>query len=152
RCYPQVFHACHTQHERRATNAFALSPRDGDVLAHLDARRGMRASDLAAHLGVGAPTLSASIARLERHGLVERARSAADRRALELRLTAKGAEALQATSVLDAARLRELLDRLAPGERAAAVHGMELLARAARELMDAHGSATRWGRNSAQPA
>ncbi len=103
--YPRIFHACHTLHARRGTTEFELSPSDSNVLSHLDARRGTRPGELAAHMGLSASTLSAAIARL-------------------------GA----------------VLGNLGPKERAAAVHGLEALARGAATLLAEQASATRWSR------
>ena len=41
---------------------------------------------------------------------------------------------MQAGSVLETARVRAMLDRLPPGDRGAAIKGLELLAAAARQL------------------
>ena len=49
-------------------------------------------------------------------------------------MTEEGAQALAASSVLDAERVRLLLERLSPEERRAAVAGLDLLAREAREI------------------
>jgi len=130
RCYPQIYHACHARHVRsRARNGFRVSERDQALLAHLSPREGQRPSDLARHVGVGLPTLSEGIQRLERQGYVARERAG---RAVLLRLTAEGAEALRGTSVLDDGRLRATLERLTPAERRAAAEGLALLARACR--------------------
>src|SRR5688500_8365101 len=89
---------------------------------------------LAAHLGVAASTLSAAIARLERLGYITSSAPESDKRQRELRLTAKGAEAMASTSVLDVDRVRALLELLQPRERKAAVRGLALLAAAARKM------------------
>ena len=132
RFYPQIFHACHVRHTRSRSNAWRVSERDQSLLAHLSLSEGCNASELARHMGVGLPTLSEAIARLERLGYVERGRSTSDRRALALKLTSSGAQALMGTSVLDTDCLRAALERLTPKERRRAVEGLELLARAAR--------------------
>src|SRR5688500_1574492 len=127
--YPQVFHACHTFHVRRPTSEHAISDSDSSVLSHLDLRRGIRPGELAGHMSLAPSSLSATIARLQRLGYVTRARSGLDARAAELRLTPRGIAALQATSVLDTARLGAVLGKLEPKERDAAVRGLDLLAR-----------------------
>ncbi len=133
-CYPQIYMACHTAHTRQRSTAHRLSSHDSSVLVHLDRERPTRPADLARHLGVGAPTLSASLRRLESLGYLVRQRSAADGRAIELRLTAQGAKAMRATSVLETARVRALLATLTADERIRAITGIELLARGARAL------------------
>ncbi len=132
--YPQIYLACHTQHTRARSSAFRLSARDSSLLVHLDEDRATRPAALARHMGVGAPTVSAALRRLETLGYVARSTPDTDRRGVELRLTAKGAEALGATSVLEAARVQALLRSLPAADRARAVDGLTLLGRAARTL------------------
>lgn len=131
--FPQVYHACHVQHTRRRSNAFRLSERDGAILAHIGPGYLETARDLTRHLGIGAPTLSAALARLERLGLVERERRERAGGTRRLRLSARGQEAVQATSVLDAERLGAALAGLTATQLAAAVRGLALLARACRQ-------------------
>ncbi|HKE00657.1 MAG TPA: MarR family winged helix-turn-helix transcriptional regulator [Planctomycetota bacterium] len=135
RSYPQVFLACHLRHVRARSTELRLSARDSSILGHLDEVAGMRAADLAAHLAVVPSTLSAALARLEGLGYVARSVSASDRRAVELRLTERGADAMSATSVLDPRRLEAVLRRLRPDQRRDAVRGLDLLATAARAFM-----------------
>ena len=134
RLYPQIYLACHQRHSRARSNEHRVSERDHALLAHLSKEHGLRSSELAKHVGIGRPTMSEAIKRLERLGYAERRRSGADRRAVQLFLTARGAAALQGTSVLDTGRLRKAVERLDEQERRAAVEGLALLARAAREL------------------
>ena len=130
--YPQIYFACHTRHIRRASTPERLSAADSTLLAHLDEDGPVRSTALARHLGVANSTLSAAIARLARQGYVIQARDAADRRAIELRLSRKGAAAMQASSVLDMPLVRKMLEQLKPRERRRALDGLALLARAAR--------------------
>src|SRR5688572_23703349 len=96
RLYPQIFLSCHVQHVRRRSTPFALTERDSSLLAHLDRRDGLAANDLARHMGVGEPTMSAAVKRLERLGYVTRKPRSRDRRTIEIRLTENGAAALSA--------------------------------------------------------
>jgi DNA-binding MarR family transcriptional regulator len=130
--YPQIYFACHTRHIRRASTPERLSAADSTLLAHLDEQRPVRSTALARHLGVANSTLSAAIARLAKQGYVIQARHAADRRAIELRLSRTGAAAMQASSVLDSPLVKKMLEHLTPAERTRALDGMGLLARAAR--------------------
>jgi DNA-binding MarR family transcriptional regulator len=132
--YPQIYLACHTRHTRARSTAFRLSARDSSLLVHLDERQPTRPAALARHLSIGGPTLSAAVRRLESLGYVARGTPDADRRGVELRLTAKGAEALSATSVLEAGRVEALLRSLPPADRRRAVDGLTLLGSAARAL------------------
>jgi DNA-binding MarR family transcriptional regulator len=102
------------------------------LLAHLDEHLPVRSTTLAKHLELAASTLSAAIARLAGHGYVLQERDPKDRRVVGLRLSPKGAAAMQASSVLDSARVKRLLEQLGPAERKRALDGLSLLARAAQ--------------------
>lgn len=134
RLYPQIFLACHTNHVRAATTRWKLSSHDSAILSHLDRSSGLSPRSLAKHLGVAPSTLSASIKRLTNLGYLSCDAPANDKRRREIRLTERGAEAMSATSVLDRERVRSMLRRLKPPDRKAALNGLGLLARAAREL------------------
>jgi DNA-binding MarR family transcriptional regulator len=134
RHYPQIYFACHLEHTRARTNPHRLTDKDIVLLGHLDEREPIRAGRLAKHLGIRPSTLTAQMQRLENLGHLRRAPSARDRRQVDLRLTAAGAEALAATSILDPGRVNLLLMTLSPSERTLAVGGLDLLARAARQL------------------
>lgn len=134
RLYPQIYLACHVDHVRAKSTQWRLSSRDSSILSHLDRDRGMSPRDLASHLAVAPSTLSATIARLVRLGYMSSDATTSDKRERELRLTAKGAEAMASTSVLDADRVRSVLRKLDKQQRADAVRGLQLFARAAREL------------------
>ena len=136
RLYPQIFVACHTDHVRAASTEWRISSQDASILVHLDRKLGLSPRKLAAHLGVAPSTLSAAIARLAELGYLTSSPGQTDRRQRELRLTARGAEAVSSTSVLNAERVQALLSKLKPNERRAAVRGLALLARAARQLND----------------
>ncbi len=130
RLYPQIYLACHVGHVRSASTKWRLSSQDSAILAHLERREAMSPRILARHLSVAPSTLSATIARLARLGYLTNTASLRDKRQRCLRLTALGATAMASTSVLDTARLRQLLKKLSPRERERAVAGMRLLARA----------------------
>ncbi|WP_171164607.1 MarR family winged helix-turn-helix transcriptional regulator [Streptomyces sp. I05A-00742] len=74
------------------------------LLAHLQDRRGCRATDLAAHYLLDKSTVSRQVAALERLGLVERRADPDDQRVQVLHLTDRGTE---------------LLDQVAASRRAA---------------------------------
>jgi DNA-binding MarR family transcriptional regulator len=136
RLYPQIYIACHTDHVRAASTTFRISSQDASILVHLDRNAGLSPRALASHLGVAPSTLSAAIARLAELGYLTSEPNEADRRQRELRLTARGAEAIASTSVLNAERVQALLNKLKPDERKAAVRGLALLAKAARQLKE----------------
>jgi len=136
RLYPQVYIACHTDHVRAMSTKWRISSQDSSILVHLNTDSGLSPRALADHLGVAPSTLSAAIARLSELGYLTSEPNETDRRKRELRLTPRGAEAISSTSVLDAERVRALLKNLKPPERRAALHGLALLAQAARRLSD----------------
>jgi MarR family transcriptional regulator, organic hydroperoxide resistance regulator len=130
--YPQIYFACHTRHVRRASTATRLSATDSTLLAHLDEDRAVRPTVLAKHLGLAASTMSAAINRLAALGYIIQRRDAKDARAIDLRLSAKGAAAMQASSVLESARVEKMLHQLSASERKRALEGIALLAKGAR--------------------
>lgn len=134
RLYPQIFLACHTNHVRATSTRWKLSSHDSAILSHLSRASGLSPRSLAKHLGVAASTLSASIKRLANLGYLTCDAPANDKRRREIRLTDRGAEAMSATSVLDRERVGVMLKKLKPSDRKAALNGLALLARAAREL------------------
>jgi DNA-binding MarR family transcriptional regulator len=129
--YPQIYFACHTRHVRDPDSQRLLSRHQASILDHLDELDPTTVNDLARHMGVTPATMSLAIDRLERKGYVARARDGADRRRVHVRLTSAGVRIREASSVLDPSRVEALLSRLTEGERAAAIHGLALLATAA---------------------
>jgi DNA-binding MarR family transcriptional regulator len=136
RLYPQIYLACHKNHVRAVSTKWRISSQDASILVHLDREMGLSPRALAAHLGVAGSTLSAALARLAKLGYLSNTPNEKDRRKRELRLTARGAEAISSTSVLDAERVRSMLNELEPEEKKAAVRGLGLLAKGARSVSE----------------
>ena len=136
RLYPQIYVACHNDHIRAASTEWRISSQDASILVHLNRETGLRPSSLARHLGVAPSTLSAAVSRLEKLGYLTNQPATRDKRQRELRLTERGAQAISATSVLNSDRVAALMQKLTRDERKAAVHGLALLARAARDLKE----------------
>jgi DNA-binding MarR family transcriptional regulator len=136
RLYPQIYVACHTDHIRAVSTKWRVSSQDASILVHLDREYGLSPRALAGHLGVAPSTLSAAIARLAKLGYLTSKPAEKDRRKRELRLTARGAEAISSTSVLNRERVRAMLRKLEPAERTQALRGLALLAQASRKLSD----------------
>ena len=136
RLYPQIYLACHVNHLRASSTDWRLSSHDSSILAHLKSSEGTSPRALAAHFGVVPSTLSAALKRLSRLGYIVSEPATADRRRRELRLTKRGAEAMAGTSVLDARRVRQLLEKLSAHEREEAIRGLALFAKAARALKE----------------
>ncbi len=133
RFYPRIYYACHVRHVRARSTEYALSDRDSMLLGHLDGEAPRNPGDLASHMGVAPSTMTETIDRLERLGCVVRSRNG---RETEVRLTPRGAEAMARTSILDAARVGDLLARLTEAERRRAIRGLALLASAADRMRE----------------
>jgi DNA-binding MarR family transcriptional regulator len=131
--YPQVYYACHTRHERRRSSAVRLSPRDAEILVHLDRTAPTTLSELARHMDLARSTLSEAVTALEALGYVMKSdEGVRDRRHIGVVLTRRGVDAVRSSSVLEAWRLRVVLNRLSERDRLSAVRGLDLLARASR--------------------
>lgn len=134
---PRIYFACHTRHVRDPQTGGALSAHQASILDHLDSVDATSMTDLAAHMGVTSATMSLAIDRLERRGYVTRGRDPKDGRRVGLRLTAAGVRVRDAKSVLDPARVRQVLDQLSAADRARALEGLRLLAGASDARMRA---------------
>jgi DNA-binding MarR family transcriptional regulator len=146
--YPQVYLACHTRHQRKRSTAHQLSARDAAILAHLDEHLPITPARLAAHLGVGRSTLSEALKHLERLGYVGRPASAVRRTGVLL--TARGAQAIGDTSVLETPRLRAVLAGTSDRERTLIASGLDTLARACRRAAESNGDERRASGGSAR--
>jgi DNA-binding MarR family transcriptional regulator len=136
-CYPQVYHACHTRHDRTRSTTAHLSARDSEILVHLDRTTPATLSELAGHMDLSRSTLSEAVTKLEALGYLVKARHhARDRRHVGLVLTQQGVDAVRATSVLEAKRLRKALSNMTKAEQEAVVRGLELLAQGCRHKPD----------------
>ena len=67
-------------------------------------------------------------------GYISRDRDSGDARAVALRLSAQGARAMQAGSVLDSRLVAAMLSHLSTAQRARAIEGLALLAQAALRM------------------
>ena len=133
--YPRIYFACHTRHVRDPQTGAGLSAHQASILDHLDEVDPMTMSDLAGHMGVTVATMSLAIDRLERKRYVRRDRDPQDRRRVLLRVTAAGVRLREAKSVLDPVRVEQVLAHLSPADRAAALRGLQLLAKASAAHM-----------------
>jgi len=136
RCYPQIYFACHRRHVRDEKTNEVMSQHQASVLDHLDDTEPTALFDLARHMGVTASTMSLTVDRLERGGWVKRERSKQDARRVELRLTEAGARIKKQQKVLEPDLVRAMLTRLDDTQRKQALRGLELLAQAARDLVE----------------
>ena len=138
--YPRIYFACHTRHVRDPQTQRLLSRHQASILDHLDEMDPTTVNDLARHMGVTPATMSLAIDRLERQGYVVRARDAADRRRVHVRLTSAGVRVRDSASVLDLPRVEALVAKLTEKEREVALRGLALLAEAAARLTHSHES------------
>jgi MarR family transcriptional regulator, organic hydroperoxide resistance regulator len=133
--YPKIYFACHTRHVRDLRSRRLLSAHQASILDHIDDTHPISLNQLAAHMGVTASTMSLAIGRLVRMGYVARRRDARDRRVARLLLTPAGLRIREAKSVLEPERVRRMLALLDRRDRAEALRGLALLARAAQNFM-----------------
>src|SRR5580698_5866001 len=149
--YPRIYFACHRRHLRDPKSRRVLSAHQGSILDHLDAREPVMLLELARHMGVTPSTMSLEVEQLVRKGYVTRVRDARDGRRLMLRLSSGGVRVREANSVLDTERVRKMLARLSPEERAAGIAGLALLAKAASEQTEELQKRRRPGRGRLPP-
>ena len=134
RSYRKVLRVCGQRRVRDPETGKVLSAHQAGILSHLDRTDPVMVTELADFLGVTPSTMSLTLKRLEAGGFIRRARDPADRRVVNVRLTARGARVVAARAVLDRDRLDAALLLLDPHERRAAVRGAVLLAEAADRL------------------
>ena len=130
--YPKIYLACHRRHQNSKTTEHSLSQRDASLLAHLSRDVGFTQNQLAQHLGISKSTLSEALTWLESCGYVKRTASGKDQRAIEVMLTEEGCLAMSSSSVLEA-------EKLTSDQRAQAIEGLEILARAALDTKKSKG-------------
>ena len=98
------------------------------ILAELDEDDPVMVTELADVLGVTASTMSLNLKRLVDEGLVVRQRDPADRRVMNVRLTAAGSGARGHGDGFDRARAAAVLGRLRSDQRQRVVDAVLLLA------------------------
>ncbi len=106
---------------------FALQIPEWRVMATVGQERGCTAQQIAASTRMHKTRVSRAIAQLRRRGLIERATSAQDRRALQLRLSPAGRRMYAQLVPLALARERALLACLSAPQRRALLQGLECL-------------------------
>jgi DNA-binding MarR family transcriptional regulator len=136
RCYPQIYFACHRRHIRDEKTQNVLSANQAGILDHLDEVEATPLFELARHMGVTASTMSLTVDRLERGGYIQRTRSKQDARRVDLRLTPAGLRIKRQQKVLEPNLIAAMLARLDEKRRRKALRGLELLADAARQLVE----------------
>ena len=121
----------HTRCRPRAlpvSEGATVSPHQARLLGYLDRDDPAMVTELAESLGVTSSTMSLTLGRLERSGLVSRERDPEDRRVMNVRLTEEGERIREVARPFDADSVDAALLRLRPDERREAVRGLALLA------------------------
>jgi DNA-binding MarR family transcriptional regulator len=113
---------------RRESHELGVTAGQATLLAVVGDHPGITGRELAEHEGVTAPGMSASLDRLEAAGLIVRTR-AADRRRVEVTLSAEGSRVLRSVRRKRTVWLAERLEKLSDEEREAVEAAIEPLAR-----------------------
>ncbi len=114
---------------RRETETLGVTARQVTLLWLIKANPGLSLRELAAEERISAPALSGYVDRLERAGLIERARDPDDRRRVGLTLTEEGARLLKRVRARRTSWLAERLRELEPDEIEAVERAIEPLLR-----------------------
>ncbi len=96
-----------------------ITPMQGGIMLLIDENPGIGHSALARLLKIEAPTLSQTLTPLVEAGLVKRVRARGDGRAVALRLSQKGKQAVARVAAYSRTHEDELLAGLDPAERRA---------------------------------
>ena len=124
-----------------ATESISASPVEVTLpqlraLVVLSGQRAVTMSDVGRATGLSPSSTTRLVERLERKDLVVRRPSAASRRNTEVVLTAAGAAVISAVMAARRARLREVLEAIAPEQRAGLCAAFESFAQAAAAIPD----------------
>ncbi len=130
----RILRACRPRRVAAPDGGGDLSAHQASLLRDLDARDPTMVTELADYLGVTPSTMSLTLKRLEVRGFVERERDPQDRRVVNVRLTARGVAARDATALLDPACVDRMLLTLEPALRRQAVRSLAALAEVADRL------------------
>jgi DNA-binding MarR family transcriptional regulator len=106
------------------------------ALVVLASRGPQRMVDLARALEVTASTVGRMSDRLLRKGLIRRHRARADRREVQVSITAAGREVVDEATARRRALLTEILGRLTPAQQSAVAEALQAFAAAAGEVPD----------------
>jgi len=106
------------------------------TLAYLNRHEGTSLSDVAEHIGLSLPSMSALIDSLVMKGLVIRQTHPEDRRRMTLTLTERGRTTLRVAHEAAASYLEAKLGQLSATERATLIEAMQVLKRIFRKAVD----------------
>ena len=111
----------------RAFATFRMSPTRYSILVHAGERPGITQTRLAELVGADRTTIVPMLRGMERLGYVRRGRARHDRRATEVRITAKGRAILRRLVPLAEEHERRMVRGLSPTEQAALLSALERL-------------------------
>jgi DNA-binding MarR family transcriptional regulator len=114
---------------RKETEDLGVTSRQVTLLWLIRNHPGMSLRELASEERISAPALSGHVDRLEKAGLLERARDGTDRRRVGLTLTEDGARLLRRVRARRTSWLAGRLEELDPGELEAVEAALEPLGR-----------------------
>ena len=106
------------------------------TLAYLNRHEGTSLSDVAEHIGLTLPSMSALIDSIVMKGLVIRQTHPEDRRRMTLTLTERGRATLRVAHEAAASYLEEKIGQLSATERATVIEAMQVLKRIFRKAVD----------------
>jgi DNA-binding MarR family transcriptional regulator len=118
----QIFEAFY-----RFFDELGLTPAQHTILIVVRDNPSITQSELAGILRIQLPNLVKLLGQFERDGVIRRTRSKRDRRAVELRLTARGTELAKQTTRLADEFNEQTLSPLRPGDRAKFMQMLVLL-------------------------
>lgn len=111
-----VSHAIRRRHNARLAGHDLSLPRSRLLLAMAELHR-PRMSDLAAHLGLTARTITTAVDALEREGVLARLSDPHDRRAILVELTPTGRSQIDGVHTIQRELSEEVMSPLGAGER-----------------------------------
>jgi DNA-binding MarR family transcriptional regulator len=101
---------------RKETEQLGITARQATLLWLVKRRPALSLAELAAEEGISPPAMSGHVDRLERAGLIDRARSSEDRRRIGITLTDEGSRLLRRVRARRTTWLAERLRTLDPSE------------------------------------
>ena len=113
---------------------------------------GLAIGELAQRMNLKPATVAKTVDSLEARGLVARARSAADRRSIEVTVTAAGMELQNAAHGQFQAQIEKLFEAMKPEERQGLILGLESLSSAAGTSRRSDGDSPNDAPDAAQTA
>jgi DNA-binding MarR family transcriptional regulator len=125
--------ATHLEHR---ASAWTLSPPQYMVLKTLEREGTLRVSDVAEHMGVGAPAASMILHALTEEGLIDREQDSQDRRATLVSVSESGRSSLARAEEERRAFMKDVTSRLSPEDIRVLIRGLSEIAEAIAAVGD----------------